>query len=224
MACNGSFHISTIRKKQGVAITGLALVGFVLAHLSGNLLIFKGPEALNEYAKFLASLGPVLWGMRIGLLAAFVAHIVLIAGLVIDNKRARPKNYEVKADHYKGANQLGVKSMRYTGALILFYIFFHLADFTFAAHHGPTTMIDGVELGLYGLVVNTLKNPVHAGFYILIMISLGLHLSHSLQSVFQTFGWQSKSSRGWMSQVSAIIGLAIALGYSSIPIYILTCL
>ena len=35
------FKISHVQKKQISGLTGLALVGFVIAHLSGNFLIFK---------------------------------------------------------------------------------------------------------------------------------------------------------------------------------------
>ena len=59
---------STVGRDLLVGVTGLALVGFIVIHLSGNLLIFAGPEAFNAYAAKLHSLGPLLWVARIGLI------------------------------------------------------------------------------------------------------------------------------------------------------------
>src|ERR1700690_3704158 len=66
---------STVGSKFLVALTGLALSGFVIVHMLGNLQIFLGPDAINEYARKLKELGPLLWVARIGLLAIFLLHI-----------------------------------------------------------------------------------------------------------------------------------------------------
>ena len=216
--------LTTVQKKFWTGVTGLMLVGFIFAHLSGNLLIFKGADALNNYAAFLKGLGPLLWAARIGLIAAFVAHIALIVSLVIDAKKARPENYAVDKDQVKLTNTLGVKTMRISGSIIFLYLIVHLLDFTFADHHGTQSLINGVDQGLYGLVVNTLSQPLHAAWYIIAMIALGLHLSHSLQSVCQTFGFLNSNYRKQISLVSSIIGLGVAATYASIPVYILTSL
>src|SRR5262245_53078570 len=68
---------STVGSKYLVALTGAALVGFLCGHLAGNLLIFKGRDALNGYAHGLKDLGALLWVARIGLLVAFVLHVFL---------------------------------------------------------------------------------------------------------------------------------------------------
>ena len=81
--------LSTLQKKQIVALTGVGLIGFVFAHLSGNFLIFKGADALNNYAQFLHDLGGILWAARIGLLAMFVVHMGFTASLVISKIKAR---------------------------------------------------------------------------------------------------------------------------------------
>jgi hypothetical protein len=81
-----------------------------------------------------------------------------------------------------------------------------------------------VDQGLYGLVVLGLKDPFHAGIYVFSMFALGLHLSHSVQSMCQTFGLVSKVGLPRLIQISQAIGLFIAVAYSSIPIYILAVL
>jgi len=88
---------SSILRKQLVAVTGLAMIGFVIAHLAGNLTIFLGPDAFNEYAHKLQSLGPLLWVMRSGMIAAVVLHVSLTLTLVFENRSARPQPYYTSA-------------------------------------------------------------------------------------------------------------------------------
>ena len=210
-------QLSTIQKKQIIGITGIAMVGFVLAHLSGNFLIYKGADAFNAYAKFLHDLGPVLWVMRIGLIASVMIHMGFTINLVVTNRKARVKRY-YKYKNHRSESSLATQLMPFSGTVILLYIIFHLLDFTWAEKVG---VIEGIDYGLYGLVVNTLNDPVHAVLYIVAMGSLGLHMYHAFQSVFQTFGIMSDSNQQRFILVSKMLGVAITLGYSSIPIYIM---
>ena len=86
---------SSIGAKSIMAVTGLALIFFVLAHLIGNLQIFLGPHAINTYAHFLQSLPELLWAMRAGLLAVFVVHVLMALHLTLANAAARPEKYKV---------------------------------------------------------------------------------------------------------------------------------
>ena len=108
--------------------------------------------------------------------------------------------------------------MPLTGTIILLYIIFHLLDFSLAEKVG---VIEGIDYGLFGLVVNTLGDPIHAILYIVAMASVGLHMYHAFQSVFQTFGFMSDSNQAKITTASKVLGVAIAVAYSSIPVYIL---
>ena len=68
---------SSLGSKYLMAITGLGLVGFVIIHMIGNLLIYAGRPALNSYAQFLKSNGELLWLARGGLFLFFVVHIAV---------------------------------------------------------------------------------------------------------------------------------------------------
>ena len=210
-------QLSTLQKKQIVGVTGLALVGFVLAHLTGNFLIFKGADALNGYAQFLHDLGGILWAARIGLIVAFVAHMGFTMNLVITNRRARKHSYYQLKNHRKESS-LPVRLMPLTGTILLVYIVFHLLDFTLTDKVG---LIDGIDYGLFGLVVNTLGDPLHASLYIIAMAALGLHMFHAFQSLFQTFGLSNQKLQCKLNCLSKVLGVGIAVAYSSIPIYIL---
>ena len=209
--------ISTIQKKQIVGITGLAMVGFVLAHLSGNFLIFKGPEAFNAYAKFLHDLGGLLWVARIGLIASFLIHIGMTIHLTILNKKARGKRY-YKYQNHRDERGLSTRLMPLTGTIMMVYIIMHLMDFTLADKVG---VINGVDYGLYGLVVNTLSDPIHSLIYIIAMAAVGSHVFHGVQSVCQTFGAMSQKTQNNITKLSQLIGVGVFVGFSSIPLYIM---
>ena len=257
------YATSSIGKKQLMAITGLMLVGFLLAHQIGNFLVFAGyghynhsqakiiaaaseeqktelknPEKnkllssakefakadtdindipINQYALKLRSLGPVLWIMRIGLLFIFVAHMYLFFQVLTINKSARPTAYAVKAS--KGNASFAAATMHISGVLIFIYLLAHLADFTF--HFIPNTpILDGVDEGLYGKLINRFSNPIHSGLYIVAMCVIGLHVSHAIQSAFQTFGVNHPRYTPLIKKTSVCLGLAIALGYISIPVFV----
>ena len=83
-------------KKIIVAVTGIILILFVIGHLLGNLQIFIGPDWINGYSQHLHDLGPLLWLIRIFLLATVIIHICVTIQLAIENRRARPQRYVEK--------------------------------------------------------------------------------------------------------------------------------
>ena len=217
--CLRAFFLSSIGKKQVLAITGFFLCLFVLGHLGGNFLIFKGPEAFNGYAEKLASLGIILWLVRIGIITIFLVHLVFMSILVVENWMARDVSYKYKRSSPE--RSIATKTMPYTGVVIFVYIIFHLLDFTFAAHEGVGAMIANKDLGLYGVVVNTFLNPYHSLAYIVVMILIGWHISHGIQSVFQTIGIYHSAYTPGIKVVSDTVGLVVAVAFSSIPIFIM---
>ena len=60
-----------------MAVTGAILFGFVVAHMIGNLQVYLGPEAMDDYGVFLREIlhGTGLWIVRVGLLVAAVLHV-----------------------------------------------------------------------------------------------------------------------------------------------------
>ncbi len=213
------FLSSSIGKKQIVATTGLALIVFVLSHLAGNLFLFGGPEAYNGYCKFLAGLRPGLYLIEFGLLIIFVIHMYFTTLVVWENIQARGSlGYKV----YKSAGERSwaTRLMPYTGTFILAFVIWHLLDFTFVDHEGPQSIVRGRSLGLYGVVYNAFTDPTHSLLYIVAMFCLGLHLSHGIQSFFQTFGWISPRTSPTIAKVSNALGFLIACAYSSIPVYV----
>ena len=210
---------SSVGKKQIVAVSGLGLVLFLIAHLSGNLLIFKGPEAFNAYAEMLHSLGGLLWVARIGLITLFGAHIWFTIQLILENKAARGgQGYHITKD--VGNRSFATKTMRYTGPLVAFFLVIHLIDFTLPISCGRSAIAMGLDLGLYGIVMNSFQNPLRVALYIGAMLSIGFHLSHGIQSTAQTMGVISARKSKVLKQISVGLGTIIAIGFSTIPLYL----
>ncbi len=215
------FLNSSIGRKQLVALTGLALIVYVIVHLAGNLFIYAGPTLYNTYAKKLADLRPGLYLIEIGLLFVFLVHMYVTALLVLENIRARG-HQPYAAFHSVGERSLATRLMPYTGTFILLFVIWHLLDFTFIDHHGPRSVLpDGQSYGLYGVVYNAFRDPIHSSLYILAMICVGAHLYHGIESFMQTFGFNSLHYASKVRFFSQFISVAITLGYCSIPLYVL---
>ena len=211
---------SSIGRKQIVATTGLLLIFFVMTHLAGNLLIFLGPDAFNHYAQKLAGLRPGLYVVEAGLAGLFLVHVYVTAILVLENIKARSSSYRV--NNPKGERSWATRIMPYTGTFLLAFIVWHLMDFTFIDKHGPRSILsDGQSYGLYGVVYNSFTDPVHSVLYILAMMCLGFHLGHGVESFMQTFGFNDPGYTPQIKIVSYLFGFLIAVGYSSIPLYVL---
>src|SRR5438477_10904731 len=111
-----------------VALTGIILILFVVGHLLGNLQIFLGPDWINGYSQHLRDLSPLLWLIRAFLFIAVVFHIYLTILLAIENRRARPEPYIDK--RYVKAT-FASRHMVMSGLIVLAFIAYHLAHFTF---------------------------------------------------------------------------------------------
>lgn len=213
---------TSVAKKQVVAVSGLLLIGFILAHLSGNLTIFLGPDWLNGYAKHLEELGPLLWLMRSGLIVVAIVHITFTVLLTLGNRRARGTAYAVAGA--KGGSNFAKRTMILSGLLLFSFLFLHLSDFTFSDKHGPASIVAGANagesLGLYGIVWNAFLNPLRVAVYIIAMGCLGLHLSHGIQSFMQTLGLSDEAVIGRVTLAARTLAVIIAVSYGSIPVYV----
>ena len=219
-----AFAKSSIGRKIIVAVTGLALVLFLAGHLTGNLLIFAGRDAFNDYAQFLHEVfhGAGVWIARIGLLACLVGHVWFTILLTRENKTAR-KKYAHQATVQAQRSSL---MMIWSGLTILAFIIFHLLHFTVKAGTDYASfmqvMPDGSERhDAWKMVIVGFGNPLVAIFYIIAMTLLCSHLSHGVASIFQTLGLRTKKTAGPISILSRIYAIVIYLGFISIPLAIL---
>lgn len=218
------FLTSTIGAKVAMAVTGLLLSLFVVAHLLGNLLVFKGREAMNDYAQMLQHLGIWLWVARLGLLALFATHIALAIRLRARNQAARPVRYV--AEHTIQAS-FASRTMILSGLLILAFVAMHLMHFTlgwlepskYALHE--TVKQNGVEVvrhDVFAMVVAGFHNDLFVLLYLVCMVVLGLHLSHGLSSLFQSLGLRHPAYVKGVQLGGRLVAVALAAGFSLIPL------
>lgn len=216
------FLRTSLAKKYVMAITGIILVGFVLGHMLGNLQAFGPPEAINAYAYFLHQILPweVLWVVRLVLLAAVVLHIVSAVLLVIENRRARPEQYENQ--RYMQAS-FAARTMKYSGLIVLAFIIFHILHFT-VQNLDPAYKNLRFDLGgkdtqdVYAMIILGFSNIWIAGFYIAAMALLCWHLSHGVSSMFQSLGFRNEVWRKRLNHFAVAYGLFIFVGFISIPV------
>jgi succinate dehydrogenase / fumarate reductase cytochrome b subunit len=211
---------SSIGKKQIVAITGLLLIFYLIAHLAGNLFIYLGPAAFNRYAQTLAGLRPGLYLIEIGLLFVFLIHIFVTTLLILENIRSAGVT-RYKVSNSKSDRPWSTRLRVYTGLFIFAFVIYHLLDFTFSDRTGVRSMIGHKSYGLYGVVYNSFLNPVHSIIYIVAMFCVGFHLAHGVQSCMQSFGFNHPKYSPMMKTASNWLGFLIAFGFSSIPVYVM---
>ena len=191
---------STVGQKILTGLTGAGLVTFVVFHLIGNLKIFSGPEAINKYAYFLKhDLGLLIWIARGGLLGAFALHVILAVRLSLRAAAARPVGYVAKRTVQASPQSL---TMVYTGFVVLMFVVFHLAHFTFCWVHDAQTptgtkpylslVDDQGRHHVYNMMVAGFGTTWISALYLVAQVFLFVHLAHGIQSVFQTLGLVAK--------------------------------
>jgi succinate dehydrogenase / fumarate reductase cytochrome b subunit len=208
-----------------MAITGLGLVGFVTAHLIGNLQVFLGPEHINRYAHFLLNTGELLWAARLVLLTLVGLHVWTAVTLTIENRAARPVAYARAA---LPGTSYAARTMIWSGLIIASFVVYHLLHFTAKAqvnltgqdfHNFRTTLADGTAChDVFKMVVAGFSQPMVAGFY---MLSVGLlcwHLSHGVEALFQSLGLRNRAWDGVIRKLAPVLAWVLFLGYVSIPL------
>ena len=205
-----TFYRSTVGKKIVMALTGIILVGFVTGHMAGNLLIYKGPGALNAYGELLKASGPILWTVRLVLLASVGLHIHAAWSLTRLNWAARPAGYE---RYTKQVSTLSAVSLRIGGVILVIFIIYHLLHFTVGTVHPAFSPTDAYNNEMIGFSV-----PAVAAFYVVAMIALGLHLHHGVWSLFQTLGWNHPHANPLRRRLATALAVVVSLGFASIPL------
>ncbi|MFN4895525.1 MAG: succinate dehydrogenase cytochrome b subunit [Pseudomonadota bacterium] len=222
-----NFYSSTIGKKVAMALSGVVLVLFVVGHMAGNLKIFAGINPatgdykIDDYGRFLRTMGSemlgesgVLWIVRVVLLACLVIHAVSGILLAKANRSAKPEGYKVKS--YRSANAASL-TMLYGGLFLLLFVTFHILHFTTGTVHWSF-----VEGDVYANVWSAFQNLLTAGFYVVAMALLALHLYHGTWSMFQTLGVDTPRWNKGLRTVAKVVAVALFVGFSAVPVSIAT--
>ncbi|MFO7779267.1 MAG: succinate dehydrogenase cytochrome b subunit [Nitriliruptoraceae bacterium] len=215
---------SALGKKYIMAITGIVGLGYVLAHMIGNLKLYQSAEAFNLYAETLRSLlypiapqSAVLNILRLVLVLALIGHVVAAAQLTAMNRRARPESQKYRSKRDYVVADFAARTMRWTGVIVLLFLVYHLADLTWGwvnpAPAGSTP---------YEKVIASFSVPAIAGFYLVANLALGAHLYHGVWSLFQSMGWNNRRFNHWRKTLAIAFTVVVVGGNLSFPIAVLT--
>ena len=213
------FLTSSIGRKILMAISGLSLVLFAMIHLIGNTTIFGWiPGGINAYAHHLHAFHPLVWAFRAVMLVFVGVHILYGIQLTIENRGGRPQQYAVKSTQKA---TFASENMIWTGALMGIFILYHLLHFT-------AKVVPGMELvsnaegtvDVFAMIVSGFKNVFVSLIYAGAMVTLFLHLSHGIQSMFQTFGLSNDKVLPVLVKAGTLVALVLFIGYVSVPLMI----
>jgi succinate dehydrogenase / fumarate reductase cytochrome b subunit len=206
------FYASMVGKKVIMGITGLIGIGFVIMHSLGNLLVFRGPAAINSYSRFLKSTGELLWGLRVVLIAAVFLHVIAAVQLTRQSRAARPVAY---AKQERQVATVGSRTMRWGGVLLLVFIVLHILHFTTGTIR-PAGIFSGEDV--YANIVNSFRIWWVALFYVVAMLALGLHLFHGAWSSVRSIGVSPPSPEPLHHRISLAIALLVWAAFTAVPI------
>ena len=208
------FYESTIGKKAIMAVTGLILFGFLIAHMLGNLQIFLGPAVMNHYAETLHGNPPLLWTVRTILLVSVLLHIWSSVQLSAIKRQARPVGYKkYQPIHSSWAS----RTMMLSGPIIAVFVIFHLLHLTTGTIHPNFVPLHAYENLVAGFAV-----VPFALIYIAVMIFIGFHLSHGGWSMFQSVGFSHPRYTPAIRKAAALIAWLLIAGFISVPASVLT--
>jgi len=212
------FWASSIGKKLIVAITGIALVGFLAGHLAGNMLIYVGEKDFNEYAEFLKHMGhgAGIWIARISLLVALILHVTATICLVRQNKASKQTNYEKKTTNVASGSS---RIMIWSGLTILAFVVYHILHFTVRVDPELKKLAED-DKNPHAMVIEGFQDPIVVIAYVIAISCLCSHLSHGVASIFQTLGLRTKKNAKLIDMGAKAYTALIWVGFLSIPISI----
>jgi len=210
---NIGFYDATIGKKAVMAVTGVILFGYVLAHLIGNLQIYSpNPDQINNYSRFLHSHPIALWVARGVLLLAVGLHITASLQLWLLKQKARPVGYVKKNDV---PASYAARTMIWSGPIIAAFVVFHVLHLT------TGSVLPLEEGNVRANVISGFQHPAVAIFYIVAMALLCMHLYHGLWSMFQSLGISHPRYTPLLKKFAAVFAWFVAIGNISIPLSVM---
>jgi succinate dehydrogenase / fumarate reductase cytochrome b subunit len=214
------FYQTSIGQKVIMAVGGLIWIGYLIAHMYGNLKIFGGQEHFNEYATGLRTLGApifgyahLLWVARVILIVSFFSHVWAGLALSWRNRTSRGTRY---TQHKKLRANSATLSMLYGGVAILLFVIYHLLHITFgtpgihpdfAAHDAYHNVVVGFQSQGYVPVI----------IYLVGLVAVGFHLYHGTWSTFQTLGLNNKTYTQWLRALAVLLAIGIPVGFATVP-------
>src|SRR5450432_1887701 len=207
---------TSVGKKAALAVSGVILFGFVIQHMLGNLQVLLGADVFNGYAAGIKEKPVLVWAVRAVLIGAVLVHVTLVLELYGKSVAARPVSYKVKKNI---ATSYAAVTMKLTGPLLLCYLLFHLAHFTFP----------GVALGdyehvpgdVYSNFVNAFQIPWVVAVYVFANLMLSMHLYHGAFSMLQSVGLNHPRYNKRLKYIARGLAFLVTAGNVFLPLSVL---
>jgi succinate dehydrogenase cytochrome b subunit len=203
-----------------MAVTGIIMVLFLIAHMIGNLHVYQGAASFNDYSEWLRSFGEpalpprtLLTAIEIVLVVSVVAHMWAAYSLWAQARRARPVPYVTKK---RVQQSFASRTLRWGGTIILLFIIWHLLDMTFGAVNPA-----GTSSTPYDRLVASFSNPWITIFYVVALVLLGLHLRHGIWSATQTLGQTNRRRERAVNVIATVFAIVLIAGYLVVPATVL---
>lgn len=212
-----SFFQNTLGQKIIVALTGLALCGFVLIHMLGNLFILSGSEAYNNYAHSLHKI-PLVEFMEQGLFVIFFIHIFFSVILLIRNKKAKGRSAQSLIQNSEKTTSFTHKFLWFQALVLSVFLVAHLWFFKFGVYY--KTLLENGEMvrDIYRLIVESFKQPVYVLAYTGVLLTLNIHLFRGFPGIWKSFGFSKWSYSYFLKIITWLFSFVISLGFL-IPIW-----
>jgi succinate dehydrogenase cytochrome b subunit len=205
-----------VLKKVVMAVSGILMLLFLIAHMIGNLHVFQGAESFNDYSEWLRSFGEpalpprtFLTVLELMLLASVLAHMWAAITLWRQAKRARPERYVSKKSVVQ---TYASRTMRWGGVIIALFIVYHILDLTFGVANP-----DGTDSTPYDRLVASFQNPIATTVYVVTLILLGMHLRHGVWSATQTLGQSNRRRERSVNIFATAFATLLIAGYLVVP-------
>lgn len=210
------FAMGSVGSKMVMALTGAFLWVFLCGHLAGNLLLYVGRDTFNNYAATLHHTPLLLWSVRVGMIVCLPVHFLTSIRTTMMNRAARPQDY---AYANNAPARAAATTMILSGLVVVAFVCYHLAHFTLrVTGPQPGAVTAAGENDAFSMVLAGFTNPLIAGFYVLGVGLLAMHLSHGLYSMFQHLGLWGKKWTPWLKNASLVVGYGMCAAFASLPL------
>jgi succinate dehydrogenase / fumarate reductase cytochrome b subunit len=210
---------SSVGKKAISAASGLALLGFVLAHMFANLQIFAGDGRLDAYARGLRASPVLLWSVRVLLAAAFGVHVVVALQLAARRRAARGRVSPIPSPRsagQRGPDVFAARAMLVSGVLLAVFVLVHLANLTWGIWHPAF-----VPLAVHHNVVALFRVRAWSAFYLIGLTALAIHAAHGAWSAPQSLGLTPERGAPGLRRWARGTAIAVATGLFAVVVAVL---
>ena len=210
----------SVGRKVVMSVTGVALVLFLLFHMSMNLVAIISADGYNAICEFLGANWYALVATA-GLALLVVLHFVYAFILTIQNRKARGSQRYAVAERPKGVSWAS-QNMLVLGIIVILGMGLHLFNFwanmqlpevlhLMGMHVEPATMENVANGSLY--IVSTFSCPVYAALYVVWLVALWFHLTHGVWSAMQTLGINNTVWFCRWKAIGNVLATIIILGF-----------